>query len=51
MSEKLNYLLIKAYHQWKCQPSPPVPLKIIREYLKLEGIDVDGDGYKKLKKR
>ena len=44
MSEKLNFLLIKAYHQWKDQENSPVPIKLIREYLLMEGLDPDDNG-------
>lgn len=43
MSEILNYLLIKAYYQWKNKSSPPVPLRTIKEYLELEDINLDDD--------
>jgi len=44
MSEELNNILKKAYFYYKDDINPPVPIEIIKEYLKLEGI-VLGDNY------
>lgn len=44
MSEELNKLLIKAYILYEKDSDPPVPLKAIKEYLHLEGIEVDSNG-------
>lgn len=41
MSEELNRLLIKAYDRYKNDINPPVPIEIIKEYLILEGIDLE----------
>lgn len=41
MSKELNDLLEKAYIEFKDVPNPPVPIKEIKEYLELEGIEVD----------
>ncbi len=41
MSFELNILLKQAYYRYKECKNPPVPLHAIKEYLKLEGIDLD----------
>lgn len=41
MTEELNNLLQEAYHSWKNHPNPPIPLETIRDYLALEGLQVD----------
>ena len=38
MSNELNKLLEEAYYRYKNYSDPPVPLKIIKEFLKGEGI-------------
>ena len=43
MSEELNNLLKKAYHSWKDDLDPPIPLETIKEYLVLEGVHLDED--------
>ena len=47
-----NELLKKAYHRWRYDPNPPVPIEPIKEFLKLEGINLEkneirGDSNKK----
>jgi hypothetical protein len=44
MSEQLNNLLKKAYHRYKDDPDPPVPLKTIKEFLEFEGIPLEEEG-------
>lgn len=39
--KKLNDLLKEAYHRYKNDPDPPVPLDTIKEYLEMEGEDID----------
>lgn len=41
MSKELNSILKEAYDQYKDVSNPPVPIKEIKEYLELEGIEVD----------
>lgn len=41
MSEEFNTVLKKAYNEYRDHPDPPVPLKLIKEYLEDEGIFVD----------
>jgi hypothetical protein len=41
MSVELNEILTKAYHQYKDESNPPVPLATIKEFLELEGINLD----------
>lgn len=41
MSKEFNAVLINAYNEYRDHPDPPVPLKLIKEYLEDEGISVD----------
>jgi len=41
MSKELNKLLKKAYYLYKNDTNSPVPIKTIKEYLELEGIDLE----------
>jgi hypothetical protein len=41
MSYELNNLLKRAYYLYKNDPDSPVPIKTIKEYLELEGIDLE----------
>ena len=42
MSEKLNETLLKAYNHYKNDVNnSPLPLETIKEYLALEGIEVE----------
>jgi hypothetical protein len=41
MSYELNNLLKQAYYRYKNDPNSPVPIKKIKEYLQLEGIDLE----------
>ncbi len=41
MSEELNKLLKKAYHLYKDNSDSPIPLQTIKDYLKLEGVDLN----------
>jgi len=45
MNEELNALLQEAYQSWKNDPDPPIPLNTIKEYLALEGVNLDEDGH------
>jgi hypothetical protein len=44
MSEHLNKLLKEAYHRYKDDSDPPVPLDTIKEFLEFEGISLEEDG-------
>jgi hypothetical protein len=41
LSEELNNVLIKAYYQFKDYDNPPVPITEIKEYLELEGVELE----------
>lgn len=41
MTEQLNQLLKEAYHRYKDDPNPPVPLKTIKEFLEFEGVPLE----------
>lgn len=41
---KLDNLLKEAYHSWKDDPDPPIPIETIKEYLALKGVRVDDSG-------
>jgi hypothetical protein len=41
MDEELNKLLKQAYDQYKDVKNPPVPIEEIKEYLELEGIEIE----------
>jgi hypothetical protein len=41
MSEEFNTFLKNAYHQFKDDPDPPIPLELIKSYLEDEGIKVE----------
>lgn len=43
MTNELNNLLIKAYYRYNDDENPPVPINIIKKFLKLEGIDLEKD--------
>lgn len=51
MSNELNTILKQAYLQYKSDPNPPVPLEAIKEYLKLEGIDLEDAEVEKMKEK
>lgn len=44
MSDEFNTFLKNAYRQFKDDPDPPIPLELIKDYLKDEGITVDENG-------
>lgn len=44
MSEKLNKLLIDVFNQYKDSDNPPVPIPEIKDFLELEGIELDVEG-------
>jgi hypothetical protein len=46
MSKELNDTLKEAYNRYKDDLNPPVPLRTIKEYLELEGINPDDDDQK-----
>jgi hypothetical protein len=41
MTKEFNNLLKKVYHCYRDHEKPPLPLKMIREYLEAEGIKID----------
>lgn len=41
MSNELNDLLKQAYHRWKDDLNPPIPLETIEEFMKIEGVPLD----------
>lgn len=41
MSEEFNKLLKKTYQSYQDRDDSPIPLKMIRDYLEYEGINVD----------
>lgn len=41
MSKELNELLKKAYYRWKGNSDSPVPIESIKEFLELEGINLE----------
>lgn len=41
MSEEFKTLLKKIYDQYKEHENPPVPIVEIKEYLELEGIELE----------
>lgn len=41
MSEEFKNLLKKTYDQYKNDENPPIPLEEIKEYLELEGVELE----------
>lgn len=44
MSDTLIDVMKRAYHTFKDYDNPPVPIDDIKEYLKLEGVQLDEKG-------
>lgn len=44
MKTEFSKLLKKTYRQYKDEKRPPVPVKLIKEYLELEGIVLEDTG-------
>jgi hypothetical protein len=48
MSKEFNTVLMNAYNQFRDHPDPPIPLELIKDYLKDEGLLVEEQDVQRL---